>query len=266
MTSPADDHISGINVPLGDWLAEGRRQPELPTALPQWLEPLVDRARSHPNAQVNGMQRSVPERGADGTAPRPSAVLILLGDEPEKPASPTVMLTHRTPTLSSHSGQLAFPGGHREIFDIDPVATALREATEETGLDAGSVDPLAVLDPLYIDRTNHAVVPVIGWWHTQGPVAPMTEESDWVRNVPVSELSDPTRRMHLGVPGVDIWRSPAFDVDGFLLWGFTGAVVDELIRMAGWERPWAETAPVVDLFQAISQSRNGETLTPEDLL
>lgn len=266
MTSTADDLNGGTGVPIDDWLAEGRRQPELPTTLPEWLEPLVDRARSNPQAHVNGMHRSVPDRGADGTPPRPSAVLILLGDEPEQPISPTLMLTHRTPLLNSHSGQLAFPGGHREATDSDPVATALREAAEETGLDVHGVDPLAVLDPLYIDRTNHAVVPVIGWWRTQVPVAPMTEESDWVRNVPISELSDPARRMQLGVPGVDIWRSPAFDVDGYLLWGFTGAVVDGLLRMAGWERPWVDTAPVVDLFQAISQSRNGETLTPEDLL
>jgi hypothetical protein len=93
----------------------------------------------------------------------------------------------------------------------------------------------------------------------------MTAESDWVRNVPVAELVDPERRMHLGLPGADVWKSPAFDVDGYLLWGFTGAVVDGLLKLGGWEQPWTETAPVLDLFDAIANSRNGENLTPEDL-
>jgi 8-oxo-dGTP pyrophosphatase MutT (NUDIX family) len=209
------------------------------------------------------MNRTVPELGPDGTPPRPSAVLVLLGEEQGQ--DPTLMLTHRTPTLRSHSGQIAFPGGHREPTDADPVATALREATEETGLDAAGVDPLAVMDPLYIDRTNHAVIPVLGYWRRPVPVAPMTAESDWVRNVPVAELVDPERRMHLGLPGADVWKSPAFDVDGYLLWGFTGAVVDGLLKLGGWEQPWTETAPVLDLFDAIANSRNGENLTPEDL-
>lgn len=252
---------------LEDWLAEGRRQPELPTNLPEWLEPLTDRARRpDPGVRINGINRTVPTLGPDGTPPRPSAVLVLVGDDPgpEHP-DPTLLLTHRTPTLRSHSGQIAFPGGHREVTDIDPVATALREAVEETGLDAAGVDPLAVLAPLYIDRTNHAVVPVLAWWHSPTPVAPATQESDWMRNVPVSELSDPARRMHLGIPGVDIWRSPAFDVNGYLLWGFTGAVVDGVLKMAGWEKPWAHDAPVKDMFATIAASRNGESLRPEDL-
>ncbi|WP_313503118.1 NUDIX hydrolase [Corynebacterium variabile] len=264
MTSSPDALHHNSGVALGDWLAEGRRQPELPTSLPEWLEPLVDRVRRpETDVRIHGMNRTVPELGPDGTPPRPSAVLVLLGEEQGQ--DPTLMLTHRTPTLRSHSGQMAFPGGHREPTDADPVATALREATEETGLDAAGVDPLAVMDPLYIDRTNHAVIPVLGYWRKPVPVAPMTAESDWVRNVPVAELVDPERRMRLGLPGVDVWKSPAFDVDGYLLWGFTGALVDGLLKLGGWERPWVETAPELDLFYAIAKSRNGENLTPEDL-
>ncbi|MCI1255469.1 MULTISPECIES: NUDIX hydrolase [Corynebacterium] len=264
-----DERVRGGGVPLGDWLAGGRRQPDLPGPLPDWLRPLVGRARrtstdrATPGLPVGGSS-TVPELGPDGTPPRPSAVLVLLGREQGQ--DPTVMLTHRTPTLRSHSGQLAFPGGHRESVDADPVATALREATEETGLDPSGVTPLAVLDPLYIDRTNHAVVPVIGWWRRPVPVAPATAESDWVRSVPLSELSDPAKRMYLGIPGTRGWRTPAFDVDGYLLWGFTGALVDGLLKMGEWEQPWTATAPVLDLFDALAQSRNGETLTPEDLL
>ena len=102
MTSSPDalHHNSGVS--LGDWLAEGRRQPELPTSLPEWLEPLVDRVRRpETDVRIHGMNRTVPELGPDGTPPRPSAVLVLLGEKQGQ--NPTLMLTHRTPTPVSYT-------------------------------------------------------------------------------------------------------------------------------------------------------------------
>jgi hypothetical protein len=125
------------------------------------------------------------------------------------------------------------------------------------------VDPLAVLEPLYIDRTNHAVVPVLGWWRSPSAVSPATDENDWVRSVPVRDLADPAVRTRVGFGG---WEGPAFDVDGYLLWGFTGGLVDALLRFGGWERPWwdADREPQ-NLFAALERSRNGETMTPADM-
>ncbi|MGO1948656.1 MAG: hypothetical protein ACTH1D_03430, partial [Mycobacteriaceae bacterium] len=117
----------------------------------------------------------------------------------------------------------------------------------------------------YIDRTNHAVIPVLAWWRTPGPVHPATRESDWVRAVPVADLVDPGVRSRIGFLG---WHGPAFRVDGYLLWGFTGGVVDALVQLAGWEEPWeepwvdGEPVGVSDLFAALETSRNGENLVP----
>jgi 8-oxo-dGTP pyrophosphatase MutT (NUDIX family) len=72
------------------------------------------------------------------TASRPAAVLIPVIDHPE----PTVLLTLRTGDLSSHAGQIAFPGGKIDAGDASPLAAALREAHEEIGLDASLIDPL----------------------------------------------------------------------------------------------------------------------------
>jgi 8-oxo-dGTP pyrophosphatase MutT (NUDIX family) len=247
---------------LDAWLDAGRSQPDLPSGLPAWIDPLVSASRDATRV-LTDPSRHVPRRGADGRPPRPSAVLMLMaGDATGDTGSPSVLLTHRNPALRSHSGQIAFPGGHREPEDPSPVSTALREATEETGLRPEGVDPLAVLEPLYIDRTNHAVVPVLGWWRAPSPISPSTDENDWVRSVPVDRLADPAVRTRVGFGG---WQGPAFDVDGYLLWGFTGGLVDAVLRLGGWERPWDDRGEPENLFEALARSRNGETMTPADM-
>jgi 8-oxo-dGTP pyrophosphatase MutT (NUDIX family) len=70
-------------------------------------------------------------------ATRPAAVLVPIVDRSE----PTVLLTLRTAELASHAGQVAFPGGKIDPADESPVAAALREAREETGLAPALIEP-----------------------------------------------------------------------------------------------------------------------------
>src|SRR5690606_29121974 len=72
---------------------------------------------------------------AAGRPIRPAAVLIPVLARP----SVTLLFTLRSNDLPSHAGQIAFPGGKAEPFDANPLATALREAHEEIGLDASFV-------------------------------------------------------------------------------------------------------------------------------
>lgn len=286
MSSTTDADSAGQSSPLhslSEWLEAAENQPALPADLPDWVRDLADVAVSTVGATAGSdasgapgifsdAVRSVPEVGPDGTPPRYSAVLVLLSEDDADGSDGsdgrTVLLTHRNPRMRTHSGQIAFPGGRREDTDAGPVDTAVREAVEETGLDPVSVVPVALLTPLYIDRTNHAVIPVLAWWRTPGPVRPATQESDWVRAYPVARLADPAVRSRIGVLG---WHGPAFDVDGYLLWGFTGGVVDALLQLAGWDRPWEEPwadgqpVGVTDLFKALEASRNGENLVASAL-
>lgn len=73
---------------------------------------------------------------------------------------PTVLLTQRTIHLSSHSGQIAFPGGKADKEDANPIATALRETFEEIGLPATFVHVLGEL-PLYVTGSGFVVTPVV---------------------------------------------------------------------------------------------------------
>lgn len=170
---------------------------------------------------------------------RPSAVLILFGDGPD---GPDLLLVQRSLSLRRHAGQPAFPGGAIDESDSGPVAAALREAAEEAQVDPSGVQVLAVLPELYITRSGFSVTPVLAWWRRPAPVAPgdLTETAA-VARVPVAELADPANRVTLRYPSGH--AGPAFRVGSMLVWGFTAMVVDRLLAMGGWERPWDGEPP-----------------------
>jgi 8-oxo-dGTP pyrophosphatase MutT (NUDIX family) len=72
-----------------------------------------------------------------------------------------VLFTLRTPKLSAHAGQVAFPGGKIEPGDSDPAAAALRETEEEIGLDPTTVTIVGSLDP-YLTGTGFRIAPLLG--------------------------------------------------------------------------------------------------------
>lgn len=87
---------------------------------------------------------------------RPAAVLVPIVERTE----PSVLLTQRAQHLPDHPGQISFPGGKIEANDEHPLASALREADEEIGLDRGHVDPIGYLD-VYMTTLGYRIVPVV---------------------------------------------------------------------------------------------------------
>lgn len=179
----------------------------------------------------------------------PASVLVLFGrldsipaqsDDATVAADLDVLLQRRAATLSSHPGQVSFPGGRRDPEDADDIATALREAHEETGLDPDGVEVLATLPALPLAASNHTVTPVLGWWRSPSRVAAVDHaETVEVFRVPVATLLDPATRYTSTLHRMGrTWRGPAFDVDGTIVWGFTAMVLDALFDAAGWTIPW----------------------------
>ncbi|MFT4397693.1 NUDIX hydrolase [Gordonia lacunae] len=227
----------------------GDAGPLLPrTEIPPWLRALTD--------DVTAVTRSVDNRGGDRsrwasmlpTKSRSAAVLILFSGSWESaddhpggvPADAEVLLTERAPTLRQHSGQVAFPGGAADPGDDFPVGTALREAAEETGLDASGVSILATLPSFPVGVSGFDVVPVIGYWHCPSEVRVVDEgETARVDRIKLRELLDPANRFQVRRKAVGIvYKGPAFFVDRLLVWGFTGGLVAAISEVSGWDRPW----------------------------
>ncbi len=188
-------------------------------------------------------------------AGRPAAVLVLFGVLDalpahhcggSVPADLDVLLVGRASTLTHHSGQIAFPGGRVDPEDSGPVAAALREAVEETGLRAGGVEVLGTLGELPVPVSNHLVTPVLAWWATPSPVDVVDlGESATVFRAPVADLLDPElrRTATLRRAGL-VHRTPAFLVGTHVVWGFTAIVLNVLFGELGWTEPWDETRTI----------------------
>jgi 8-oxo-dGTP pyrophosphatase MutT (NUDIX family) len=117
---------------------------------------------------------------------RPAAVLIPIVDRPE----PTVLLTERTTELSSHAGQIAFPGGKIDPGDESPLAAALREAREEIGLDRRLVHPIGYLD-VYMTTLGYRIVPTVARVDPHFELALNAAEVHDTFEVPLSFLMQP---------------------------------------------------------------------------
>lgn len=189
------------------------------------LDPLADWAVTRaPGPSDYDLNPAVPR---DGKPLRQAAVLVPIVDRPE---GPTVLLTRRADTLTSHSGQIAFPGGR-----LDPGETAveatLREAVEEIALDPAFVEPLGMLDA-YETVTAFCVTPIVGWVRPGFVVTPSEAEVAEVFEVPFAFLMDAAnhRRDHYDPPGGErrwFWSMPFGER---YIWGATAGMLMNLHR------------------------------------
>ena len=218
-------------------------------SVPEWLRPLVAGTATVDQT----MFRRLSPAGGGG---RSASVLMLFADGP---AGPDVLLLRRADTLGSHAGQVAFPGGAADPDDDGPIATALREAVEEVGVDPAGVRPLALLPRLFVPVSGFDVTPVLAEWTTPSAVRAVDPaETAAVARVPIAHLADPAHRIVVRHPSG--FRSPAYLFPGMLIWGFTAGLLTILLTMGGWDRPWDATV-VRDLDAAWQAA---EALAPAD--
>ena len=147
---------------------------------------------------------------------------------------PTVLLTVRSAKLSTHSGQVAFPGGKRDPQDVSAEATALREAHEEVGLAPKNVEVLGRL-PVYVTGTAFNITPVVALVHPQPSYFPNPGEVADLFEVPLSFLLNPAHheRHAMQWQGVDReWFAMLYQ-DGEqqrYIWGATAGMLRNLYR------------------------------------
>lgn len=206
------------------------------TSLPAWLQPLADAAV---DVRPEQLSRFLPPPQGG----RQSAVLILFGGAGGSGIDGSgidgadVLLIERAHGIRSHAGQVAFPGGAVDPGDEGVVEAALREAVEETGLDPAGVEVFGTLPALFLPVSDFVVTPVLAWWREPSPVGVVDPaEVASVHRVPLADLLDPAGRLMVAHPLGHV--GPAFAVAGLLVWGFTAGLLDRMLRLAGWERPW----------------------------
>ncbi|HEY7876179.1 MAG TPA: CoA pyrophosphatase, partial [Actinomycetota bacterium] len=152
---------------------------------------------------------------------RAAAVLIPVVGE----SDPALVFTLRTETVSSHKGQISFPGGSIDASDESVAAAARREAFEEIGLEPDAVEILGELDtfPTYV--SGFTVTPIVGWLDDLPELRLNPAEVARVLVVPLRELTDDIRAEPGFEHGGRTFPTEAWIWDDNVIWGVTARVL-----------------------------------------
>lgn len=159
--------------------------------------------------------------------PRRAAVLVALHRHRDGEA---VVLTRRAEHLPTHAGQIAFPGGRHDVGrDESLLATALREAEEEIGLDPRHVEVLGALPAVTTMSSAFEIHPFVGRIPSPYPFQPHAGEVIEVFSMPLCAYADPALRVahSWSVRGRAV-EVPAIAFEGRLVWGATLRILDLL--------------------------------------
>ena len=162
--------------------------------------------------------------------PRKAAVLLLA--DPSEPGLPLLFML-RSERVRHHRGQISFPGGGVEEDDASIGDAALRENAEEMGIPREDVELIGKLPPLLTAVSNRWLTPIVGVLRRPVEVvADPFEVAEWFR-VPIRVLmSAPHRIQEVEHEGTQR-RIHYYDVDGRVIWGVTGAILQELLARLG---------------------------------
>ncbi|MES0030476.1 MULTISPECIES: CoA pyrophosphatase [unclassified Mesorhizobium] len=156
---------------------------------------------------------------------RDAAVLIPVVDHGHEA---TVLLTRRAEKLRNHSGQVAFPGGTIDPTDASPEAAALRETSEEIGLDSDYIEIIGRL-PDYVSGSGYRIAPVLGIVRPGFSLTLNSDEVDAVFEVPLGFLMDPANHTRDSRMWNDLeWFYYEMPYGGQHIWGVTAGIIRTL--------------------------------------
>ena len=161
-----------------------------------------------------------------------AAVLALIFADEDKTLR--LVLTKRARTLSSHAGQLSFPGGKPHLEDVTPVDTALRETQEEIGIPPSQVQVLGYLPMIRTVRFALPLLGIVARLRGQPDFEPSPDEVESVLTPSLERLQDPHNWVERSWAGLPLWFFP---VSGEWLWGATAYLVRVMLGLPVPPRP-----------------------------
>jgi 8-oxo-dGTP pyrophosphatase MutT (NUDIX family) len=174
-----------------------------------------------------------------GLVLRESAVLVPLF---EREGVPHILFTRRPAHLRTHANQFSFPGGGRDSEDATPLHTALRETEEELGIDRSRVRVLGMLDEIPT-ITSFRIQPFVGIIPSDGQYRPSPEEVEFILEVPLAGLMDPSIRRTEKRTVRDVEYDVYFyTYDSHVIWGATARILYDLLEHVA-QLPSGSAAP-----------------------
>lgn len=160
-----------------------------------------------------------------------AAVLLPLHGWPDEPG---LIFTERRADMRRHAGEISFPGGRRDEGDADLIATALREAEEEIGLDPAAVELSGALPPASTFVTGYRIHPYVGLIADPAELdlKPNPSEVETVLAFSLEGLRAGYAMRRLVRRGVPI-HTPTYEVDDHLIWGATARILGDLLERLG---------------------------------
>ncbi len=171
-------------------------------------------------------------KGFNGSPPiedLPKAAVLLAVTAEEEPQ---LIYTLRSNKVSSHKGEVAFPGGREEQDDLTLADTALREAEEEIGLDRNLVEVLGSLDTT-VSRYGISVTPYVGIIPPNPNLDESSSEIESFFRVPISYLANDIRHRNDKVTeGGETFYMPAYKYNEYIIWGLTAMITVNFLKLA----------------------------------
>jgi 8-oxo-dGTP pyrophosphatase MutT (NUDIX family) len=155
-----------------------------------------------------------------------AAVFVLLID---RHYGTSILLVKRSSKVSTHKGEICFPGGKKENSDKSLLNTAFRELKEEIGVFKDSVKFICSLTP-EITRTGYVIVPFVGHLLDDSSIKPDMLEIEKVMFITLKDIQDPDRKRTIDfILDDSSFHRNGFMVKNYLVWGATSNIINELI-------------------------------------
>jgi 8-oxo-dGTP pyrophosphatase MutT (NUDIX family) len=176
--------------------------------------------------RLHSVLKAHPARHVSVEGAKHAAVLIPIVAVPE----PTLIFTVRTDTVTSHKGQISFPGGSIDPEDADAAAGARREAEEEIGLDPSTVRILGELDSFPTFVSGYVVSPFVGWVDEEPELTRNPGEVAEILMVPIADLAEDIRNEAGFEHAGRTYPTEAWVWNERVIWGVTARVIRQFLE------------------------------------